>query len=380
MTDDGGSEERAPAVRGRPRKLTPVVLQQLQQIVEAHPGDTLAELAARFQRATGVVIGVSMVRKGLKEMGFVRQVASKPAGYEPPAKPATYGYTDAHRLTPEGGYPSSLTEPEWELVSDIFETSGPGKPPIHPRRQMVEAMLYVVRGGISWRMLPTEFPPWHQVFKTFRRWSAQGRFETMYDRLRAMWREREGRGEEPTAAVIDTQAVKTSAQGGPKGYDGGKKVKGRKRHLLTDTLGLLLAVFIQTADIHDGTGAAVIVDAGMKKYPTLQTLYADSSYGGRAAKAIRAKHNISVEVVRHPANRLVGVRNLPQLSLPGLELSRRFVPLPKRWVVERTHAWNDRPRRLAKDHDRTILSASAWIWLAEAKMLARRLTWMPPVA
>jgi len=225
-------------------------------------------------------------------------------------------------------------------------------------------------------MLPRSFPPWHAVFAAFRRWTKQGRFERMYDTLRAMWRAREGRDVAPTGAAIDSQSVKTSPQGGPKGFDAGKKVKGRKRHLLVDTLGLLLAVLIQPANVQDRDGAMPVVDAAMSKFPTITKLFADSGYAGRCAREVHAKYpTLEVDVVRHPANRSVGIRAEGQLELPNLLISRTFVPLPHRWVVERTHAWNDRPRRMAKDHDRTVESATAWVWFTEARMLARRLTW-----
>jgi len=241
---------------------------------------------------------------------------------------------------------------------------------------MLDACVYALRSGCAWRMLPKDLPPWGQVYSAFRRWTAKGLFEEMYDRLRSMWRRREGRAPEPTGGVIDAQSVKTSPQGGPKGYDAGKKVKGRKRHLVTDTLGLLLAVLITTANVQDRDAAEPAIDLAKGKYPTLAKVYADGGYAGKAARRVADKHDIDVEIVRHPANRNVGSwRHPDQLALPDLPPPKAgFVVLPKRWVVERNNAWNERPRRMNRDHDRRLDVSEAWIWLTEARMLLRRIT------
>jgi transposase len=180
----------------------------------------------------------------------------------------------------------------------------------------------------------------------------------------------------PTAAILDAQSTRASPQGGPSGFDAGKKVKGRKRNLVVDTLGLVLAVTVTAASLQDrdaGTGA---VARAAGKYPTLQRLYTDSAYAGPWAAAVQANHGIVVEVVRHPANRQVG-----RWAVEGQEdlfstqaTATGFTVLPKRWVVERTHAWNERARRLIMHHDRLTQISETWVWLAEARLLARRLT------
>ena len=228
-----------------------------------------------------------------------------------------------------------------------------------------------VRTGTAWRLIPKDLPPWTDVYATFRRWAAKDLFEQMHDRLRAMWRTREHRAPEPTGAIIDSQSVKTSAQGGPKGYDAGKKVKGRKRHLLTDTLGLVLAVFIQTADVQDRDGARPLLERGVSKHPTISKVYADSAYEGARVRQVAQDNNLSVEIVRRPSNRTTGRWEDPQIPLLP---QPRFVVLPKRWIIERTNAWNDRHRRLTKDYDRRMDVTESWIWLAEGRLLARRLT------
>ena len=378
MSQDG--QQKTSGTRaGRPPALGSDDLAALRALGLERPGDSLDELTHRFVAATGRQVCSATVRKGLRSVGLVRvrprreehaRVEAKAPSA--PSSAPRYGYQGFHRDAGDGTrYPSSLVDAEWSLVEDLFCTSGRGKPPQYERRQMVDAICYVVRSGCAWRMLPHSFPPWTDVYKTFRRWSEAGKFETMHDRLRAMWRERQGRHVEPTAAVLDSQSVKTSPQGGVKGFDAGKKVKGRKRHILVDTLGLLLAVLIQPANLQDRDGGPPVVARGCAKYPSLQKLYVDGGYGGQCAEHLRQHHHLDVDVVRHPANRSVGHLHDGQMSL--FEVPTGFVVLPKRWVVERTHAWSERPRRLDKDHDRLLTVSASWIWLAEARILSRRL-------
>jgi len=365
--------------RGRPPRLGENELGELKGIVESDPTAPLAEIQHELERRTGVRAHQQTLLKGLEQAGIerCRTGSGVPIHQVEQPVPMRYGYEPAHRdQGPEQGYPSSLTDAEWALVADLFDTEGQrGTPPKYPRRQLLDACCYVVRTGCSWRMLPKEFPPWQNVYRTFRRWSKQGKFEQMHDRLRAQWREREQRRAEPTAAVIDAQSTRGSPQGGETGYDAGKKVKGRKRHLIVDTLGLVLAVSVTAASVQDRDGAHPVVAAAIGKYPSIETLFADSGYAGRCAQTVSQCHNIQVQVVRHPANKRVGrwqSADQPDLFTVNAD-SKGFVALPKRWVVERTHAWVERARRLVMHHDRLPRVAEAWVWLTEARRLMKRL-------
>lgn len=196
----------------------------------------------------------------------------------------------------------------------------------------------------------------------------------MHDRLRAQWRAREGRASAPSAAVLDAESARNSPQGGPSGFDAGKKVKSRKRNLVVVTLGLLLAVTV--TNVQDRDGAPGPVQQAKAKYPALETLFVDTGYAGQCAAQLSAHHNLNVDVVRHPANRGSGCWPQPGqgelFTVPAD--SKGFTVLPKRWVVERTHAWSQHNRRLIMHHDRRMDVGEAWVWLDGARLLARRLT------
>lgn len=365
---------------GRPKKIGPEHHAMLREIVTAKPLASIGEIGTAFAQRTGIRVHPDTLNDALTEAGITRvhprAERAQQAGEAARERPR-YGYTQAHR---ERGasqrYASSLTDAEWALVADIFDTEGGrGKPPAYPRRLLVDACCYVVRTGCSWRLLPGDFPPWQNVYRTFRRWMAQGKFERMHDRLRAQWRARLGRDGSPSASVIDAQSTRGSPQGGSSGYDAAKKVKGRKRHVLVDTLGLLLAVSVTAASVQDRDGAHPVMSAAVAKYPSLQTVFADSGYAGQCAQTLTQRHDVSVEIVRHPRNANVGYWSTPEQPdlFTQARSSKAFMVLPKRWVVERSHAWIERARRLVMHHDRRSDVAEAWVWLAQARMLLGRL-------
>ena len=254
--------------------------------------------------------------------------------------------------------PSDLTEGEWAVLEPLLPPrSKLGRPPVWNYRQIVEALVYLLRGGLPWRMLPPGlFPPMTTVQHYFYRWSEMGLWPQINHALLMMAREAMGREASPSAGVIDSQSVKTTESGGPRGYDAGKKIKGRKRHILTDTQGFLVGAIVHTADIQDRDGAPDVLASIRYRFPWLRHVFADGGYAGDKLRAALTKiGKWTLEIIKRS------------------DTAKGFVLLPRRWVVERTFAWLGRNRRLAKDFERTIESATAWLYLASVQQITRRI-------
>ena len=255
-------------------------------------------------------------------------------------------------------YPSDLTDAQWELIEPLVPAprSG-GRPAVHSRRRVVDAILYVNRTGCAWRQLPHDFPPWATVFWYHQRWREDGVVDRLHDALRDRVRDASDRDPMASAGGVDAQSVKGADTVGAavRGFDAGKKVNGRKRHVVVDTMGLLLLVVITSASVQDRDGARTLLDRLTMAMPSLSLLWADGGYAGRLVDWAEAVAHITVEIVRKPL---------------GIKM---FQVLPRRWVVERTFAWLGRNRRLAKDFEATIASAEAWVVIASVQLLSRRL-------
>lgn len=254
-------------------------------------------------------------------------------------------------------YGSDLTDEQWALLKPMLpERKKLGRPPTD-RRQVINAILYIVKGGIQWRLLPANFPPWKTVFHIFRKWTLNHTWEAINARLRALVRERVGKRSRPTAAILDSQSVKSDPHGGEVGYDAGKCIKGRKRHLLVDTLGLILGIFVTPASTPERAGAQGLLERTLGWFTWLRLLWVDGGYTGDAfaqwVKTIRPK--LEVEVVKRSDD------------------TNGFKILPRRWVVERTFAWLMRHRRLVRDYETTETSAEAWAYIAMIRIQIRRL-------
>jgi transposase len=265
-------------------------------------------------------------------------------------------------------YPSDLTEAQWALIEPLVpahSTRGKGtrggRPLKYSRRRIVDAILYVDRTGCSWRQLPHDFPPWETVYFYFQRWAADGTTDRIHVALRDAVRDAAGRDPMASAGAVDSQTVSGAATVGTasRGYDAGKKINGRKRHLVVDTMGLLIVVLVTAASVQDRDGGVRVLDRAKTAMPSLVHIWADAAYSRRVQDFATRALRIAVQVVA----KLVGQAG--------------FVPLPRRWVVERTHAWITGHRRMARDYERLPTHSEAMIKWAMIGLMTRRLAPAP---
>lgn len=253
-------------------------------------------------------------------------------------------------------YPSDLTDAEWERIAPLLpKVARLGRKPSVDRREILNAIRYMARSGGGWRMLPKDFPPWQTVYWWFRRFVRQMLFRTIHDVALMLDRERVGREASPEGGVLDSQTVKAPAAK-ERGFDGGKRMAGRKRHIAVDTDGRLLMINLTTADISDSAGAQAILAALRKRWPWLKHLFADGGYDRTQLMDKAAFLDFVVEIVRK------------------MENQKGFEVLPRRWVVERTFAWMTRWRRLVRDYERRIDVSEAMIHVAMGSLLLRRVS------
>ena len=258
-------------------------------------------------------------------------------------------------------YVSDCTDAEWAIVEPFMPPpSRVGRPRTTLLRDVWNAIQYIAATGCQWAMLPKDFPPFTTVQHYFYQLRESGALDLLNEALVDAARALGGRAKEPTAAIIDNQSVKTTEAGGPRGFDAGKKIKGRKRHIVTDTQGHMLTGIVHEASIQDRDGAPRVIGFACESFSTVTHVFADSGYAGEKLEAALAKMNGPViEIVKRPDG------------------AKGFVLVARRWVVERTLAWLNRCRRLAKDWEASIASSEAWLLIASIRQLSRRIARTP---
>lgn len=253
-------------------------------------------------------------------------------------------------------YGTDLTDEQWKLLHTMLPPPAlRGRKRKVDLREVINAIFYLLHTGCQWRHLPHEFPAWQTVYGYFRRYQQSGVLEQINQRLRERVRQSEGRKRTPSAAIIDSQTVKTTEAGGERGYDAGKKTNGRKRHILVDTIGLLLMVVVHRADFQDRDGAKLLLTKIKGRFPRLRLIWADGGYAGQLIDWVKEHLRCILEIVKR------------RDDVAG------FAVLPRRWVVERTLAWISRCRRLSKDYEALTATSEAYVYFAMIQLMLKRL-------
>ena len=253
-------------------------------------------------------------------------------------------------------YATDLTDGQWARIAPLIPKAKPGgRPRSTDLREVINAILFVARSGCAWRLIPHDLPPFGTVYGYFRAFKAAGVWKKLHDNLRENVRRASGRKPTPSAAIIDSQSVKTTEVGGVRGYDAGKKINGRKRHIMVDTMGMVIAVVVHEASIQDRDGAKLVFEKFKQGFTRLKLIWADGGYAGKLIEWTRENIKRKLEIVKRSDD------------------IKGFVVLPRRWVVERTFGWIGRYRRMAKDYEKLTESSEAMVHIVMINLMSKRL-------
>jgi putative transposase len=363
--------------RGRPPsapRLAPELRKAAVDLVLADPAMRLYEVAATISQRAGSRVSEHTIRRCLRAAGVGKRRLAR-AGRASDPRPDVTRYTDKHRRRPEDrahrrSYPSDFTNSEWAVVEPLWAELAEAVPMEHDLRDVLDAIRYIGATGAPWRFLPHDYPPYQTVYAWFERWARDGTQEVVNAELRRVLRRRQGREDTPSLLIVDSQTAKSREGGEQTGWDGGKRLRGRKRHIAVDTMGLPWFVAIHGANIQDRDGLDLVVPADVRdRLPRLEQLLADGGYAGRAEARTQQRTGVGLKIARRVGDNTTG-EWVQEGTTPR---TVGFKVIPKRWIVERSNSWFSRRRRLTSDFERTVRHGAAWYQTSVGHILAARM-------